>query len=86
MISAQLADVARKVNQETPGAVDTARLSAYQIGKSRVAFAVRRLTNQQLADTFAGKIRTWNELGGDDREIIIIAGLPGDGLRTMVED
>src|SRR5437879_5054286 len=91
MISAPLAEVARKVNEKTPSTIDTTRLKAYQIGESRVAFAVhptnrvRTLTNQQLADIFSGKLRNWNALGGEDQKIIIAAALPGDGLRTMVE-
>jgi phosphate transport system substrate-binding protein len=90
MISAPLAEVARKVDEKTPGAVDATRLKAYQIGEGSVAFAVhqtnrvRTLTDLQLADIFRGKIGNWREL--EDADIIIVAALPGDGLRTMVED
>jgi phosphate transport system substrate-binding protein len=90
-ISVPLAEVARKVNEKTPGTVDAAQLKAYHIGESSVAFAVhptntvRALTNGQLADVLTGKVRNWKELGGADREIIIVTALPGDGLRTMVE-
>jgi phosphate transport system substrate-binding protein len=92
MISAPLAEVARKVNEKTPGAVDIACLQAHQIGESRVAFAVhptnrvRTLTNQQLADIFTGKTGNWSDIGGEDADIIIVVALPGDGLRTMVEN
>jgi phosphate transport system substrate-binding protein len=91
MISAPLEEEVRKLNEKTPGSVDLARLKAHQIGESRVAFAVhpsnavRSLTNAQLADVFAGKIKRWNEIGGADLPIIIVAAQPGDGLRSMVE-
>jgi phosphate transport system substrate-binding protein len=91
MISAPLADVVRKVNEKTPGAINTAYFTTHQIGESSVTFAVhpsnmvRALTNSQLADIFTGKVRNWKEVGGADQEIIIVAAAPGDGLRTMVE-
>jgi phosphate transport system substrate-binding protein len=77
--------------RKTPGAIGAARLKAYQIGESRVAFAVhptntiRALTRGQLSDVFTGKVRNWRELGGADQEIVIVAGQSGDGLRTGVE-
>jgi phosphate transport system substrate-binding protein len=91
MISAPLAEEVTKVNEANPGTIDARHLNAYQIGESRVAFAihpsntVRPATNSQLAEIFSGKTKNWRELGGADREIIIVTAQPGDGLRTMVE-
>lgn len=91
MISAPLEDEVKKLNDKTPGLVDGARLKAHQIGESRVAFAVhpsnavKLLTNAQLTDVFAGKIKNWKEIGGADQPIVIVAAQPGDGLRSMVE-
>jgi phosphate transport system substrate-binding protein len=91
MISAPLEDEVKKLNEKTPGSVDIGRLKAHQIGESRVAFAVhssntvKSLTNAQLADIFAGKIKNWNEIGGSDQPIVIVAAQAGDGLRSMVE-
>jgi phosphate transport system substrate-binding protein len=91
MISAPLEDEVKKLNEKTPGAVDGASLKAHQIGETRVAFAVhpsntvKSLTNAQLADVFAGKIKNWKEIGGTDQPIVIVAAQPGDGLRAMVE-
>jgi phosphate transport system substrate-binding protein len=91
MISAPLEDEVGALNKMTPGSIDISRLEAHQIGESRVAFAVhpsnsvRSLTNNQLADVFAGKIKNWKEIGGSDRPIVIVAAQPGDGLRAMVE-
>jgi phosphate transport system substrate-binding protein len=91
MISAPLEDEVKKLNDKTPGSVDGARLKAHQIGESRVAFAVhpsnavKSLTDAQLADVFAGKIKNWKEIGGADQPIVIVAAQPGDGLRSMVE-
>jgi phosphate transport system substrate-binding protein len=91
MISAPLEDEVKKLNEKTPGSVDIGRLKAHQIGESRVAFAVhpsntvKLLSNAQLADVFAGKIKNWKEIGGSDQPIVIVAAQPGDGLRAMVE-
>jgi ABC-type phosphate transport system substrate-binding protein len=91
MISAPLEDEAKKLNRKTPGAVDVARLKTHQIGESRVAFVVhpgntvKSLTNAQLADIFAGKIKNWKDVGGPDLLIVIVTAQPGDGLRAMVE-
>jgi phosphate transport system substrate-binding protein len=91
MISAPLAQEVRKVNEKTQGAIDAGHLKAHQIGGTTVAFAVHpintvtTLTNRQLAGIFAGKVKNWKELGGADREIIIVTAQPGDGLRAMVE-
>jgi ABC-type phosphate transport system substrate-binding protein len=43
------------------------------------------LSNQLLAEVFMGRVTNWKELGGADREIIIVTAQPGDGLRSMVE-
>jgi phosphate transport system substrate-binding protein len=91
MISAPLEVEVKKINEKTPGSVDAARLKAYQIGETRVAFAVhpsntvKSLTNAQLSDVFAGKIKNWKEIGGADQPIVIVTAQPGDGLRSMVE-
>lgn len=91
MISAPLADEVKKLNEKTPGSVDGSSLKAHQIGETRVAFAVhpsnavKSLTNAQLTDVFAGKIKNWNEIGGGDQPIMIVSAQPGDGLRSMVE-
>jgi phosphate transport system substrate-binding protein len=91
MISAPLEDEVKKINEKTPGSVDGARLKAHQIGETRVAFAVhpgntvKSLTNAQLSEVFAGKIKNWNEIGGADQPIVIVAAQAGDGLRSMVE-
>jgi phosphate transport system substrate-binding protein len=91
MISAPLEDEVKKLNEKTPGSVDGASLKAHLIGETRVAFAVhpgntvKSLTNAQLTDVFAGKTKNWNEIGGADQPIVIVAAQPGDGLRSMVE-
>jgi phosphate transport system substrate-binding protein len=67
-------------------------LQTHKLGELKVAFAihpsnpVRRLDRAQLAAIFAGTLRNWQRVGGPDRAIAIVAPLPGDGLRTLVEN
>jgi len=35
---------------------------------------VSELTQQQLSDIFAGKVSNWNQVGGEDREIVVVWG------------
>jgi phosphate transport system substrate-binding protein len=53
-------------------------LITYTIGLDGVAIvanqanAVRKLSTQQIQDIYTGKITNWKELGGSDREIVLI--------------
>lgn len=47
---------------------------------------VTNLTKQQLQDIYAGKIRNWNEIGGEDKEIVVVTRAEGSGTRdTFIE-
>ena len=91
MISAPLPDVVTKLNRKKPGSVDGSRLVAHPIGQTRIAFAVnplnpvRELSFAQITDILIGKITNWQEVGGNNAPIDIIAELRGGGVRTVVE-
>jgi len=92
MISSPLAEIAQKVNEKTPGAVDASALREFKIGESRIVFVVhpgnpvRTLTLAQLRDVFAGKITNWKDLGGADAPIAVLTEAAGNGMRTTLED
>ena len=47
---------------------------------------VTTLTMEQLQEIYAGKIRNWKELGGEDMEIVVITRAEGSGTRdTFIE-
>src|ERR1700730_7980842 len=91
MISAPLDEEVTKINAKQPGSIDLAKLKAYVVGETRVAFAVhpsnavRSLTSAQLTDIFNGTTRNWKDVGGADQPIVVVAAQPGDGVRSMVE-
>ncbi len=47
---------------------------------------VSRLTVQQLADIFTGRISNWNELGGDDRKIVILSREVNSGTHVYFKE
>ena len=44
------------------------------------------LTAEQIADIFTGKITNWSEVGGDDKEIVVVIREDGSGTRGSFED
>jgi phosphate transport system substrate-binding protein len=91
MISAPLAEEVGKLNEKTPGAIEPAKLRAHAIGEAQVAFVVhpsngvKSLTLAQITDILSGKVTKWSEVGGADQPIIVVAALPGDGVRSTAE-
>jgi phosphate transport system substrate-binding protein len=84
MISSSLASMASKV----PG---TEALTENRVGTGRVAFVthksnkVTELTLDQITSILKGDITNWEELGGDNKAIIIISEYKGGGIRSTVE-
>jgi phosphate transport system substrate-binding protein len=79
MLSAPLDEVARMLNEKTPGTIDVGKFSAALVGHVKMAFIVnphnpaRTLSAAQLADIFTGKIKNWKEVGGKDAAIKVVA-------------
>ena len=86
MISTPLDEVARSINEKTPGRVDLASLSAAHIGEVRVIFIVnphnqvRALSSAQLSDILLGKLANWKEVGGADAPILVVSLANGGHL------
>lgn len=86
MLSVPLADVARVINQRTPGRVDPSRLRAAHIGDVRTVFivnphnSVRKLTADQLSDVLTGKITNWKDVGGANARIEVVSLANGGPL------
>ena len=47
---------------------------------------IKNLTFEQLRDIYSGKILNWNEVGGQDAKIHLIAREEGSGTRSAFED
>lgn len=46
---------------------------------------VSGLSLEQLHGIFAGAIRNWREVGGEDRPILVVSSPPGSGMRVMCD-
>ena len=85
MISAPLEGVAGKLN------LDTSNLKDFEVGAAVVAFIVnpanpvKELSLEQVKDILLGKLTNWKELGGEDKNIIIVVESKGGGIRSVVE-
>lgn len=47
---------------------------------------VRELTKEQLSAIYQGKVRNWQELGGQDRAIVVVGREAGSGTREAFEE
>ncbi|PMC34846.1 phosphate ABC transporter substrate-binding protein [Bacillus sp. UMB0899] len=47
---------------------------------------VKDLTIEQVKDIFTGKITNWNELGGEDMEIVVVSREDGSGSRDAFQE
>jgi phosphate binding protein len=47
---------------------------------------VTNLTKEQIAGIFKGDIKNWKEVGGDDKEILVISREEGSGTRGAFEE
>jgi len=47
---------------------------------------VGNLTTKQVKQIFTGKITNWNELGGDDKEIVVVSREDGSGSRDAFQE
>ncbi len=91
MLSAKVEDVAAKLNAKLPGSVDFSTIKQFEIGKTSVAFAVnpanpvKELTQAQVADILKGTTTNWKQVGGEDKNILVVTEVTGGGMRTEVE-
>jgi phosphate transport system substrate-binding protein len=90
MISAPLETEIALVRKVMPG-LPFDKLRAFEIDRTRVAFAVNRANPvraaslDQIADVMLGKIANWNALGGPDLPIRVVLVGGGGGLTVAVE-
>lgn len=72
---------------------DPAKLQREEVGKNRTLLyvhpsnKVEKLTKEQVKGIFTGKIANWKEVGGDDKDIIVVwgKGTPGQNAQLTKE-
>src|SRR5450755_3087601 len=90
MISAPLEDETATLRKSNP-ALPFERLQSFEIERTRVAFAVhpsnpiRAISIDQIRKILLGEINNWQQLGGSNIPIRLVAVRGGGGVTTAVE-
>lgn len=69
--------------------IDAGLFSARKIGSSKFVVFVHRsnnvaaLSKKQLQDIFTAKVRNWRQIGGENREIVVVWGLATPGQNEL---
>jgi phosphate transport system substrate-binding protein len=91
MLAEPLETAADSVNQKQPGAVKTEELVGKHVGNAYVEFIIHpsnpvtKLSKEQLAGLFSGKIKNWSEVGGANQPVLLI-GEPTSSPHKMIKD
>lgn len=86
--SAQIGACDWDATKSAPGFDAFTELKAYKVAVIPFAtivnknVTVKSLNGQQLKDIFAGKITNWKQVGGEDKEIVVINRKFGSGTRV----
>lgn len=90
MVAAPIKVTEAAVNKQEPGSASTAGVEVAPIGALKISFIVnaanpvKSLTAAQLKDIFTGKIKSWKDVGGPDKPIVIVAEPAGFGTRANI--
>ena len=92
MIGGPLKGVARVMNEEKPGSVDTTGLVEVPLANVKLVFithpvvGIKALTAAQARDVLTGKAANWKDVGGPDLPIKVVLSFTGDGARISVQE
>lgn len=78
MLAEPLDDAVAAALKSAPGSVDAGNLEGFHVANAETqiivnpANAVGKLTDQQVADLFGGKIENWKQVGGADMPVLVV--------------
>jgi phosphate transport system substrate-binding protein len=90
MVAAPMKLTEAAVNKVTPDSLSIADFQLAPVGTVTIHFVVnatnpvKSLTAAQLRDIFTGKITSWQQVGGSDAPILVVAEVPGLGTRSNI--
>ena len=91
MLAEPLESAAASANQKQPGSIKADELVGKHVGNAYVEFIVHpsnpvaKLSKEQLAGLFSGKIKNWSEVGGANQPVLLI-GEPTSSPHKMIKD
>lgn len=89
MLAEPLDTAAASLNQKQPGAVNESDFVGKHVGNAYVEFIInpanptRKLSKDQLAGIFSGKIKNWSEVGGNPQPIMLV-GEPSSSPHKLI--
>lgn len=92
MVSEGSTDIGTSSRELTEEEIKNGGLVVYPIAADGIAIIVNPsntisdLTREQTKDIFSGKIKNYKEIGGPDREIVVIIRESGAGTRSSFEE
>jgi phosphate transport system substrate-binding protein len=91
MLAEPLETAAESMNKKQPDAVKPQDLVGQHVGNAYVQFVVHlsnpvaRLSKDQLAGLFSGKIKNWSEVGGANQPVLLV-GEPSSSPHKMIAE
>jgi phosphate transport system substrate-binding protein len=91
MLAEPLETAADSMNKKQPGSIKTEELVGKHVGNAYVQFIinpsnpVQKLSKQQLAGLFSGKIKNWSQVGGADQPVLLV-GEPTSSPHKLIAD
>jgi phosphate transport system substrate-binding protein len=90
MVAAPMQLTEAAVNKTNPGSLSIADFQLAPVGSVSIHFVVnaanpvKALSPQQVRDILLGKITSWQQVGGEDSPIVVVAETSGLGTRTNI--
>src|SRR5262245_46555804 len=91
MLAEPLDSAADSLNKKQPGTVKADELVGKHVGNAYVEFIVhpsnpmKKLSKEQLASLFSGKVKNWSEVGGANLPVLLV-GEPTSSPHKMISD
>ena len=91
MLAEPLDTIAASMNSKQPGFIDVAQLASAHVGNAYVQLIVhsgnpvQKLTNDQLAGLFSGKIKNWLEVSGVNQPVLLV-GEPTSTPHRLIKE
>ncbi len=91
MLAEPLDTIAASMNSKQPGFIDVAQYTSAHVGNAYVQLIVhpsnpvQKLTNDQLAGLFSGRIKNWSEITGTNQPVLLV-GEPTSTPHRLIKD
>jgi phosphate transport system substrate-binding protein len=91
MLAEPIESAADAANKRRPGLINLADYVSRHVGDSFIQFIVnpsnpvQRLTREQLAALYSGRIKDWSELGGKDQPVLLVGEPTSSPYRIIAE-